>query len=250
MLKLRVIPTLLWKEHGLVKGIGFNSWRRVGTILPAIRVYDKREVDELIVVDISATVENREPDYDMVKEFSSNFFAPLTIGGGIKQVEHVQKLLQAGADKVAINSALIENPELIVNASNRFGVQCIVASIDYTVRDGVAKCMIHSGKKATEYHPVELARKAEALGAGEILLTSIELDGTMNGYDLQIAKQIVKSVNIPVIISGGAGNYEHFRQAIVEAGASAVAAASMFHFTEQTPKDAKYYLKRHGIPVR
>lgn len=251
MLKTRVIPTLLWKDFGLVKGIGFDSWRRVGTVLPAIKVYNTREVDELILVDITATTEEREPDYESVAEFSAECFVPLTVGGGIRSMQHITQLLRAGADKISINSAAYKQPELIQEASSRFGAQCIVASIDARrMPNGSHQCYSRCGTKAIDSHPVAWAAELEKLGAGEILITSIECDGTMQGYDLDLIREVVAAVKIPVIASGGAGSYEHMLRAICEGGASAVAAASIFHFTQQTPLEAKNHLSIYGIPVR
>lgn len=250
MLKVRVIPTLLWKNLGLVKGVGFDSWRRVGAVLPAIKVYNMRDVDELIVVDITATGEKRAPDHETVADFSSHCFVPLTVGGGITDVEQIAQLLRAGADKVAINSAAFDDPALVTAAAGRFGAQCVVASIDVKQREGGrAACASHSGTVDTEREPVAWARELADRGAGEILLTSVDRDGTMSGYDLELISQVSAAVSIPVIASGGAGTYDHMVEA-VRAGASAVAAASMFHFTEQTPAGAKDALDRAGIPVR
>ncbi|MDD5085021.1 MAG: imidazole glycerol phosphate synthase cyclase subunit [Candidatus Omnitrophica bacterium] len=251
MLKVRVIPTLLWKNVGLVKGISFDSWRRVGTIMPAIKVYNTRDVDELIVVDITATNENREPDYDSVEEFSAECFVPLTVGGGIRALEHIRNLLCVGADKVSINSAAYTNPELVSQAANRFGSQCIVASIDaQRMPDGSYECFSHSGTCPAGREPSAWARELERHGAGEILITSIERDGTMQGYDIELIQRVTESVTIPVIASGGAGNYQHMFDAITKAKPSAVAAASIFHFTEQTPLGAKRFLGERNIPVR
>ncbi len=243
------MPTLLWKDPGLVKGSGFDNWRRVGPILPAIKVYNLRQVDELIVVDIIATNENREPDYQEISDFSKECFVPLTVGGGIKNVENVRKILGAGADKVCINSAIFNNPKLISQIAQKFGSQCVVVSIDAKRIGDQYECFSHSGTKPVSISPTELAKKAEKLGAGEILITSIERDGTMKGYDLELISRVVKAVSIPVIASGGAGNYKDMLKAI-KAGASAVAAASIFHFTEQTPLEAKDYLRSKGVSVR
>lgn len=251
MLKIRIIPTLLWKNHGLVKGVAFNSWRRVGTILPAIKVYNLREVDELVVVDIAATHENREPDYDAIEEFSAESFVPLTVGGGIRDIEHIKRLLRIGADKVSLGTVAYENPALVRSAANRFGSQCIVISIDARRAGGDRyECVSHSGTHPTGCDPVAFAAEMERAGAGEILLTSIERDGTMKGYDIELIRRVAEAVSIPVIASGGAGNFEHLCEALVTAGASAVAAASIFHFTQQTPREAKRYLAKSGIPVR
>lgn len=251
MLKIRVIPTLLFKSIGLVKGIGFNSWRIVDTVLPAIKVYNMREVDELILLDITATNENREPDYEAIREFSQECFVPFTVGGGIRTLDNIKMLLRAGADKVAINSSSFKDLKLINEGANMFGSQCIVASIDAKLRDdGKYYCYSHCGTKFTGWEIGEWAKKLEECGVGEIFITSIERDGTMDGYDLDMIKRISDIVKIPVIASGGAGNYQHMEEALKYGGASAVASASMYHFTEQTPKEAKMYLASKGIPVR
>jgi len=251
MLKVRVIPTLLWKNFGLVKGVGFDSWRRVGPVLPAIKVYNTRDVDELVLVDIVANREQTEPDYGSVRDFADECFVPLTVGGGITGIDQIQKLLRAGADKICVNTAAYADPGLVEEAAKRFGAQCVVASIDARRgEDGGYFCFSHSGTVATGRRADEWAKELENRGAGEILITSIERDGTMSGYDLALIQQVVRSVNLPVIASGGAGNYEHMRLAIQEGGASAVAAASIFHFTEQTPAAAKKALAAAGIPVR
>lgn len=250
MLKVRVIPTLLYKSVGLVKGVGFDSWRRVDTVLPAIKVYNMREVDELILMDIEATSEGREPDYESIRDFSRECFVPFTVGGGIRNVEQIRQLLRAGADKVSVNTAAYENPDLIREGAERFGSQCIVVSIDCKRIDGEYRCFSDSGAKDTGYSLKEWAAIAAKKGAGELLVTSVERDGTMRGYDIEMIKQAAETVSIPVIASGGAGCYEDMYQAVTAGGASAVAAASIYHFTEQTPKEAKEYLGERGIPVR
>lgn len=251
MLKVRIIPTLLWKDFGLVKGISFDSWRRVGTIMPAVKVYNTRQVDELIVVDILATSEGRVPDFAEVREFSAECFVPLTVGGGVKSINDIKQLLRAGADKISINSAAFDRPELITEAAERFGSQCVVVSIDARKNSaGNYCCMSHSGKQDTGREPGEWAEEMERRGAGEILITSVDRDGTMEGYDLELIQRVTRRVRIPVIASGGAGNYEHMFAALDTGKAAAVAAASIFHFTEQTPLGAKNYLSARGIPVR
>ena len=251
MLKIRIIPTLLWKEVGLVKGIGFDSWRRVGTVMPSIKVYNTRQVDELILVDITATAENRMPDIDSINDFSAECFVPLTVGGGVRRVEDIINLLRAGADKVCINSSAYENPGLIRDAANRLGSQCIIASIDARRKEnGDHECFSHCGSRATGKDPALWAQEMERLGAGEILITSIDRDGTMQGYDLDLIKKVTDCVTIPVIASGGAGNYEHMYEAISISKANAVAAASIYHFTQQTPMEAKQFLSSRGIPMR
>jgi cyclase len=252
MLKVRIIPTLLWKQFGLVKGVGFDSWRRVGPVLPAVKVYNQREVDELILVDIVAHQTADELDFDSIDEFGQDCFVPLTVGGGISKIEHVQKLLRAGADKVCINTSAYKNPGLLNEIAKRHGVQCVVSSIDVR-RNSSGKrwqCFSHAGKLPTGRDVIEWAREVEDRGAGEILITSIERDGTFQGYDLALIEAVVQAVGIPVIASGGAGNYQHMIDAVNHAGASAVAAASMFHFTEQTPAGAKSAMQDAGIPIR
>ena len=251
MLKVRVIPTLLWKQFGLVKGVGFNSWRRVGPVLPAIKVYNQREVDELVLVDIAAHLSTDGPDFESIDEFGQDCFVPLTVGGGITRIDQVQKLLRAGADKVSLNSSIYSSPELLTDIAMRHGAQCVVASIDVRANaDGGWKCFSHAGQQATGREVREWAHELESRGAGEILITSIDRDGTFQGYDLALIEAVVNSVGIPVIASGGAGNYQHMVDAVTKAGASAVAAASMFHYTEQTPAGAKAALSAAGVPVR
>lgn len=250
MLKARIIPTLLWKEHGLVKGVGFDSWRRVGTVLPAIKVYNLREVDELILLDITATNEDRGPDVESIAEFSQESFVPLTVGGGVSNLDDIRNLLRSGADKVAINTAAYAQPDLITKAAVHFGTQCVVASIDARRENGNYYCYASCGQKPTRRKAHDWAKEVADRGAGEIIITSIEKDGTMGGYDLELIRQVSEAVRIPVIASGGAGSYEHFQQALSQANASAVAAASIFHFTEQTPLAAKRYLRSKGIMVR
>ncbi len=251
MLKVRIIPTLLWKNVGLVKGVGFNSWRRVGPVLPAVKVYNSRDVDELILVDITASQENNLPDIDSIADFSVECSVPFTVGGGITELSQILALLHAGADKISINSSAYTNPNLIETAAKRFGAQCIVASVDVKkLEDGTYACLSHSGTVMTNKKPVEWAKELADLGAGEILLTSVDRDGTMLGYDLGLIEKVSSNVDIPVIASGGAGSYQHMIEAVKQAGASAVAAASIFHFTELTPAGAKAALQEAGIPVR
>lgn len=251
MLKVRVIPTLLWKNYGLVKGIGFDSWRRVGPVLPVIKVYNSRDVDELILVDITASLEGNPPDDDSVSDFAEECTVPFTVGGGITNLEQVLSLLHAGADKITINSTAYANPALIEMVANRFGAQCVVVSIDAKkYSQGEYRCFSHAATIDTGRTPAEWAKEVADRGAGEILLTSIDRDGTMLGYDMELVEQITQAVDIPVIASGGAGTYQHMIDVVKNAGASAVAAASMFHFTEQTPASAKNAMQAAGILVR
>lgn len=251
MLKTRIMPTLLFKDLGLVKGVKFDSWRRVGGLMQAIKVYSMRAVDELIFLDITATQEERSPDFELVDDFADECFMPLTVGGGVTTINDVKRLLEVGADKVAINTAAILNPGFISEAAGKFGSQCIVVSIDVKkVVSGKYEVFVHAGKKATGVCPIDFSKRAEELGAGEILITSIDQDGTMTGYDTELTKHISNMVSVPVIASGGAGNYQHMLDVITLGGASAIAAASIFHYTQQTPLEAKHYLKEHGIHVR
>jgi cyclase len=251
VLKVRVIPTLLWKDLGLVKGLRFDSWRRVGSVLPAIKVYNTRDVDELVLLDITASRTSAAPDHESVSDFSDACSVPLTVGGGITDPEHIFRLLHAGADKVAINTAAYGDPGLVERAAARFGSQCVVASVDAR-SDGRGgwTCLSHAGTRPTARDPVSWARELASRGAGEILLTSIDRDGTMEGYDLALVEAVARAVDVPVIAGGGAGTYQHMVDAIRQGGASAVAAGAMFHFTEQTPAGARAALRAAGVPVR
>jgi cyclase len=250
-IKIRIIPTLLFKEMGLVKGITFDSWRRVGTAMQAIKVYNLRDVDELVFLDIMATDEGRRPDFDMVDELADECFFPFAVGGGITCVEDVQRLLRVGADKVVLNTAAVERPELISEIAQRFGSQCVIVSIDARRNDDdTYETFIRSGKQSTGQDPVIVAQRSAELGAGEILITSIDRDGTMMGYDIELSRRVSEAISIPVIASGGAGSYEHMAQVLLKGKTSAVAAASIFHFTQQTPLEAKHYLATQGFRVR
>lgn len=250
MLKKRVIPTLLWKNIGLVKGEKFDSWRRVGSILPAIKVYNAREVDELILLNVTASIDKNESDYTEISRASKHCFVPLTVGGGIYCIEQVRELLLCGADKVAINSALYSRKELVAEVVNRFGSQCLVGSIDYKIINNKAVCYSHSGTVCEHLDPIEWGVELEKQGVGEIILTSIDRDGCFSGYDIETISKLSNAVSIPVIASGGANSYSDMLQVFQETKSSAVAAASIFHFTEQTPKEAKGFLDAHGIAVR
>lgn len=250
MLRIRVMPTLLFKDVGLVKGVRFDSSRRVGSAVQAVKVYNMRGVDELVFLDVSATAEGRSPDFHTVDDLADECFMPLAVGGGIRTVEDVRKLLHSGADKVVINTAAVGTPTLVNQVSGRFGAQAVVISIDARRIGSSHEVFVCSGTVATGLDPVRHAVRAEELGAGEILITSIDRDGTMQGYDLELTYAVVKAVSIPVIASGGAGSYEHMAEVLAACNVSAVAAASMFQFTEQTPLEAKRYLKARGFNVR
>lgn len=250
VLKVRVIPTLLWKDLGLVKGVGFDSWRRVGPIVPTVRVYAARDVDELAVLDIAATLQGRDPDIELVAEVAAHASIPLAYGGGISTPDQVARILEAGADKVIINSALYTDLPLAGRCANRFGVQCVVASIDFRRIGDNFRCVAGSGTIDAGHNPVSWARTVESAGAGEILLTSVDRDGTMSGFDLEVTRAVTDAVGIPVIASGGAGSCDDLIAAVQVGGASAVAAASLFHFTELTPQQAKDSLASSGVAIR
>ena len=245
------MPTLLYRDVGLVKGTQFDSWRRVGSAMQAVKVYNLREVDELVFLDIRASIDGRGPDLTTVDELADECFMPLTVGGGVRTTDDVGALLGVGADKVSINSAAVQNPRLVQDAAQQYGSQCIVVSIDARRQaDGSYVAFTHAGTRSAGVDPVQVARQAEALGAGEILITSIDHDGVMDGYDVELIRQVAEAVQIPVIASGGAGTYDHMVAALRDGQASAVAAASMFHYTHQTPLEAKRFLGEHGFAVR
>ncbi len=250
MLKVRIIPTLLYKDFSLVKGIGFDSWRRIGPILPAVKIFNSREVDELIFLDITSTNKGINPDYESISELSKFCFVPLTVGGGINSIEQVDKIIEIGADKVSINTACYENPQIISDVANRFGKQCVVASIDVRFENNEWICYKNSGLKKTNKTPLEWAKELESLGAGEILITSIDRDGLMKGYDQELISLLTNNLRIPVVASGGAGPFDDLYDAVSNSKASALAAASIFQFTQNTPNDIKKFLKKKGIPVR
>lgn len=251
MLKVRVIPTLLMRDVNLVKGPGFDSWRAVGSPMQSMKVFNRRDVDELILLDIGATPQERDPDYDQIATLALECFVPLTVGGGVRSIDAIRELLRVGADKVSINTYAYSAPELISEAARQFGSQCVVVAIDYRRNSGgTLECFSHCGTRPTGRSPVEWAQSAERHGAGEIQLTAIERDGLMHGYDLETLRVVTSAVSIPVIASGGAGSYEDMRRAIQESGAAAVSAASLYLFTQATPLEAKAYLASHGVPVR
>lgn len=232
MLRPRVIPVLLLRGDGLVKGIQFKDHRYVGDPMNAIKIFNEKEVDELAFLDIRGTEENRIPRLGYLEKIADECYMPFAVGGGIKSVKHIREILHAGAEKVSINSAAVENPDLIAEAAALFGSQSVVVSIDYRRGrgDGPYDVYTRAGSKRTELDPVGWAVRAAGLGAGEILLNSIDRDGTMEGYDLDLLAEVASAVTVPVIACGGAGNVEDFGHAIHTAGASAVAAGSMFVF--------------------
>jgi len=250
MLKKRLIPVLLLKEGRMVKTKQFDSLREVGFPISAAKIYDAQGADELIFLDIMAAAEKRNTMIDIIEEVAEQCFMPFTAGGGVRSVEDIRTLLKAGADKVSINTAAVTDPSFIAKAAKIFGDQCIIVSIDAKKQGSKYEVFTHGGKKATGLNPVEFAKISESNNAGEILITSIDKEGEMKGYDLELTKAVSDAVNIPVIANGGAGTLQDLADGINKGNASAVAAASIFHFTDQSPIKARAYMKEAGLPVR
>jgi len=248
MLKHRLIPCVLLKDWQLVKSIQFGSFRTIGHPTATVRVYNARNVDELIVLDIDASLNNEPINTEIITDMANECFMPLTIGGGIKTIDDVYTVLGAGADKVSINSEAIKRPEFIKEIATIFGSQCVVCSIDIKKVDGNYR-VFNKKEGLLDIDPLELAKEYEAQGAGEILLTSIDREGTTQGYDIELLKLFTKALHIPVIINGGMGNPEHGIEAL-QNGADALAAAFIFHFTQYTPQMIKEELLQHYYPVR
>jgi len=242
----RIIPCLDVRDGRVVKGVNFENIRDAGDPVECAKRYEAEGADELVILDISATDGNRDIAIDTVRRVAESIFIPLTVGGGVRSVEDFRALLRAGADRVAINTAAIRDPSLIARCANEFGVQAVVLSCDALGR----QVMVRSGKEATGIDAIEWCKQAESLGAGEILLTSVDRDGTNSGFDIELLRAVTSAVKIGVIASGGAGKLEHFRDAIESGGASAVLAASLFHDRVLTVGDVKQYLEREGIPTR
>jgi len=254
MLAKRIIPCLDVADGRVVKGVKFLGLRDAGDPVEVAKRYDEEEADELVFLDIRASTDKRETMLDVVRHTAEQVFMPLCVGGGIRTIEDIRCLLAAGADKVSVNTPAILNPEFIDEASRRFGAQCIVVAID-AKRTPDGRYVVHShggrdGGRATPLEAVAWAQEAEAHGAGEILLTSMDCDGTKEGYDIGLTRAVADAVGVPVIASGGAGDLEHLRVALVDGGADAALAASIFHFGEYSIREAKEYLAKHGVPVR
>jgi len=254
MLAKRIIPCLDVADGRVVKGVNFLGLRDAGDPVEIAKRYDEEEADEIVFLDIRASTDNRDTMLDVVRRTAEQVFMPLCVGGGIRVIEDIRRLLAAGADKVSVNTPAIENPDFIDEAASRFGSQCIVVGIDAKrMPDGSYIVKSHGGRdggRPTELEPVEWAVEAERRGAGEILLTSMDCDGTKAGYDIRLIRAVADAVGVPVIASGGAGNLEHLRAALQEGGADAALAASIFHFQEYTIRQAKDFLANHGVPVR
>ena len=270
MLAKRIIPCLDVKDGRVVKGIHFLELRDAGDPVESARAYSRVGADEIVYLDITASIEKRRAILDVVIKTAEQVFIPLTVGGGIRNIEDIRLLLKSGADKVSLNTAAVENPDLVREASEEFGNQCIVVAIDAkgqktedraqerAVSSGICdltsgkrwQVYIYGGRKPTDKDALEWAREVEDLGAGEILLTSMDKDGTKEGYDLELTRTISEAVNIPVIASGGAGSLEHLYHAFTRGKADAALAASIFHYGEYSVMEAKKYLGNKGIPVR
>ncbi|ADL68127.1 imidazole glycerol phosphate synthase subunit HisF [Thermoanaerobacterium thermosaccharolyticum] len=252
MLSKRIIPCLDVKDGRVVKGVNFVNLKDAGDPVDVAEEYNRAGADEIVFLDITASYEKRDIMVDVVKRTSEKVFIPLTVGGGIRTVDDFRRILRAGADKISINSEAVKNPDLIKDASKKFGSQCVVVAIDAKRRDDNTgfDVYINGGRVNTGYDVLEWAKKVESLGAGEILLTSMDADGTKNGYDIELTRMVAEKVNIPVIASGGAGNKEHFKEVLTEAKADAALAASLFHYGELKISELKSYLKENHVPVR
>ena len=250
MLKNRIIPCLDVKDGRVVKGINFVDLKDAGDPVEQAKIYSENGADEICFLDITASNENRETILNVVKRTSQNCFVPLTVGGGVRSLQDINKLLVSGADKVSINTAAVNNQNLIKESSKKFGSQCIVVAIDAKQINGSWEIYTHGGRTKTGIDALDFAKKMEDSGAGELLVTSMDRDGTQEGYDIKLISEIEKNVNIPIIASGGVGTLEHLFEGIKYGKASAVLAASIFHYGTHTIQEAKQYLDSKGIPVR
>ena len=250
MLKNRIIPCLDVKNGRVVKGINFVDLKDAGDPVEQAKIYSDGGADEICFLDITASNENRDTIYNVVKDTSKKCFVPLTVGGGVRSVDDINKLLNCGADKVSINTAAVQNAELVIESSKKFGSQCIVVAIDAKKNGEIWEVFTHGGRKNTGINAIEFAKKMEECGAGELLITSMDQDGTQAGYDIDLMNKISSTINIPVIASGGVGNLDHLVDGIKLGKASAVLAASIFHYGKYSVKEAKQYLDSKGIPVR
>ena len=251
MLAKRIIPCLDVRDGRVVKGVNFVNIRDAGDPVELARYYSDQGADEIVFLDITATHEARKTVADVVERTAEQVFVPLTVGGGIRTLDDFRELLRAGADKISVNSAAVARPELITEAAERFGSQCVVLAVDARSRgDGTWEVVVAGGRKPTGLDLLEWVKKGEALGAGEILLTSMDADGTKAGFDLPMTKAVTEAVGIPVIASGGCGSLSHFAEVFEETGCDAALAASLFHFGELTVPQVKDYLRTRDIPVR
>ncbi|MBS1473439.1 MAG: imidazole glycerol phosphate synthase subunit HisF [Massilimaliae sp.] len=250
MLTKRIIPCLDVRDGKVVKGINFVGIKEVGDPVECAKDYNRQGADEIVFLDITATHEGRKTILDVVERTAQEVFVPLTVGGGINSIEDFKNTLRAGADKVSVNSAAVRNPDLIAQAADQFGNQCVVVAIDAKRIDGSFHVVVNGGRIDTDLDAVEWAKQAVTLGAGEILLTSMDTDGMKNGFDHELLNAVCNVVNVPVIASGGCGRLEHFSAVFEETGADAALAASLFHYKELTVGQVKRHLKEHHIPVR
>ena len=250
MLKNRIIPCLDVKNGRVVKGINFVDLKDAGDPVEQAKIYSDGGADEICFLDITASNENRETIYDVVEKTSKKCFVPLTVGGGVRSVEDISKLLNCGADKVSINTAAVNDKQVVVDSSKKFGSQCIVVAIDAKKNGDMWEIYTHGGRNKTDIDAIKFAKEMEKSGAGELLVTSMERDGTQVGYDIDLMSKISSAVNIPVIASGGVGILDHLVDGIKLGNASAVLAASIFHYGKYSVKQAKEYLDSKGIPVR
>jgi cyclase len=246
----RIIPCLDVDRGRVVKGVNFVGLKDAGDPVEVARRYDEQGADELCFLDITASSDERETILHVVEDVAAQVFIPLTVGGGVRRIEDVRRLLNAGADKVSINTAAVQNPQFVAEAAGRFGSQCIVVAIDAKRADGRWEVYTHGGRRATGLDAVEWAHRMQSLGAGEILLTSMDRDGTREGFDLGLTRAIAQAVEVPVIASGGVGSLEHLAEGVIEGKADAVLAASIFHFGEFTVRQAKECMAARGIEVR
>jgi len=250
MLKNRIIPCLDVKNGRVVKGINFIDLKDAGDPVEQAKIYSDGGADEICFLDITASNENRNTIYEVVRKTSEKCFVPLTVGGGVRSVEDINKLLNCGADKVSINTAAVQNSDVIIESSKKFGSQCIVVAIDAKKNNEKWEVFTHGGRNKTGIDALDFAKKMEDCGAGELLVTSMDRDGTQVGYDIDLMSKISTIVNIPIIASGGVGNLDHLVDGIEKGKASAVLAASIFHYGKHSIKEAKEYLDSKGIPVR
>ncbi len=249
----RIIPCLDVTAGRVVKGVNFVGLRDAGDPVEIARRYDEQGADELTFLDITASSDERDTILHIVEQVAAQVFIPLTVGGGVRSVEDVRRLLNAGADKVSINTAAVQNPQLVADATGRYGSQCIVVAVDAkrtAADDGAWEVFTHGGRRPTGIDALEWGRKMAALGAGEILLTSMDRDGTRQGFDLELTRAFSDALEIPIVASGGVGNLEHLVEGVVVGRADAVLAASIFHYGEFTVRDAKQHMAQHGIEVR
>ncbi|MEK7124316.1 MAG: imidazole glycerol phosphate synthase cyclase subunit, partial [Patescibacteria group bacterium] len=245
-----IIGCLIIKDGRVVQSIGFNKYLPIGRVDVAVEFLNKWGIDEIVLLDIDATRDGKEPDFKLVTEVSKKSFAPLTVGGGIKNIKDIKKLVYCGADKISINAIALKNPKIITEAAEIFGVQCIVVSMDVKKHKNHYEVYSDNGKKATGLDPITWAKKVEAMGAGEIFLNSIDRDGSKSGYEIKLIKAVSSAVSIPLIACGGAGHPKHFLEVFKKTGALAAAAGNFFQFTEHSPITVKSYLLKNKVDVR